>query len=55
MDKENHTHTHTHTHTTTHITTEYYSVIKKNEMSFAGKWMVMVVIMTGHECMWGTV
>ena len=32
-------HTHTHTHTM-----EYYSIIKKNEMSFATTWMHLEII-----------
>ena len=45
MDKEDvvcvfiHTHTHTHTHTL-----EYYSAIKKNEVSFVGIWMDAEII-----------
>ena len=40
-----HIHTHTHTHTHTHIhTMEYYTSIKKNEMSFVATWMKLDII-----------
>ena len=39
------THIHTHTHTHTHIhTMEYYTSIKKNEMSFVATWMNLDII-----------
>jgi hypothetical protein len=35
-----------HTHRDTHLTMEYYSAKKKNEIiSFAGKWMKLKIIM----------
>ena len=46
MDKEDVAYTHTHTHTHTH-TVEYYSTIKKNEMTFAAIWMDLEIRILG--------